>query len=42
MSIVHLYTCEEGKHKFHQCKVEGILVFLIDRREGKVFTFLKQ
>jgi len=42
MSFVHLYTCEEGKHKFHHCRVEGILVFLIDRREGKVLNILIQ
>lgn len=36
LSIVHVYTCEEGKHRFHSCRIVGILVFLIDRREGKV------
>lgn len=36
LSVVHLYTGEEGKHRFHHTRVAGILALLIDRREGKV------
>ncbi|CAD8089734.1 unnamed protein product [Paramecium sonneborni] len=37
MTIVQIYTADEGKHKFHRCNIAGILCFLIDRREGKCF-----
>lgn len=33
-----MFTSQEGKHKFHSCRIEGILVLLIDRKEGKVIN----
>lgn len=40
LSAVHLYTCEEGKHRFHHSRIAGILALLIDRREGKVYIVM--